>query len=207
MTTTPAPVDSSSFCRRRSFCCAFAVRFCLGYPSTIHLVIGQREGSRRAADVLVVQLRWANVRREQKKIPMRKREIVGPIIKGLPLYVGGLRLPPILLNFGWPSTQLMICEEGVWLGPSFFVFSPFVPRRAFRYDDLAEVKAVGLSQPGIGIRFRSQSSGSWAVFWVTRRAIRDSILENLEPYCNCVNQVPVRLGLQGFLDPGPRTIP
>jgi len=45
-----------------------------------------------------------------------------------------------------------------------------VPVWQARYDDLDDVQAVG-NTPSIatGIRFRTASTGEWAVFWTTER--------------------------------------
>ena len=128
---------------------------------------------------------------------MRAPVSVGPPIPGVQTYIGGLRLKFVFLNFGWPAARLTLCEEGLHIGPSMFVFRPFVPVRAFRYDDLLEVQAIGNFVLTRGIRFTSRSTGRWAIFWTLSRA---EILSHVSELTQHVNEVPVRLN---YWNPGP----
>ena len=136
---------------------------------------------------------------------MPRSVTVGSPLPGVPSFVGGLRLPIVFLNFGWPSARLTLCNEGLRIGPSCFLFYPFCPRRSFKYDDLAEVQATGNNKLRIlGIRFSSRLSGKWVIFWTFSSVKRAEILETLSTLTDSVNDVPIRLN---YSAPGPRVQP
>lgn len=135
---------------------------------------------------------------------MAQRKSRGPEIgvrrPDLPAFVGGLRLPFLFANFGWPGAKITFHTEGVQLGPSAWIFRPFVPTRKFRFDD-CDIQAVGTLWFLTGIRFRSTSIDRWAIFWSFSR---ERILTVLADMSNRVNTVPEKLN---YLRPGPRTAP
>jgi hypothetical protein len=123
---------------------------------------------------------------------------IGDHLDGEPSFIGGLRLPNVFLNFGWPGARLTLRSDGVVIGPSWAVFRPFVPSHRFRYDDLAEVQAVGQSKITCGIRFVSRSTGKYAIFWTFSRP---KVLGRLREHVQ-VNESPVRLD---YFHPGPES--
>ena len=65
-----------------------------------------------------------------------------------------------------------------------------VPVWEIRYDDVREAQAVGkIPVLSTGIRFRSQSSSAWIIFWTTRRS---AVLKALIDKGVVVNATPVR---------------
>jgi hypothetical protein len=122
---------------------------------------------------------------------------VGPPLEGNPGFVGGLRLRPIFANWGSPGVKLTLCEEGIRIGPISIILRALVPVQTFRYDDLAEVQAIGISKWVQGIRFTSRSSGRWAIFWTFSR---DQVLLTMSGFTDIVNDVPIRLN---YWNPGP----
>lgn len=129
---------------------------------------------------------------------LRKRqEYVGTPLCDLPSFVGGLGLNFFPFNWGWPGVRLRIFTEGIWIGPSFLIFRLIVPVRTFRFDDLAEVQAIGSRFPFKGILFRSRSSAKWAIFGTPYK--RREILNILSQFIQNVNVVPSRFNR---LNPG-----
>jgi hypothetical protein len=123
---------------------------------------------------------------------MSSNHPLGQPIEFSPTYVGGLRLPNVFSNFGWPAARLVLLEEGVWIGPSAGVFRPLVPTRQFRFDEPCDIQAIGNSWMAYGIRFHSLATKDWVIFW-TWRSRRQAILGELVPLTDCVNPEPVRL--------------
>ena len=121
---------------------------------------------------------------------------IGQSLQDEPSFIGGLRLRNVFANFGWPGARLTLCRDGLTIGPSWAVFRPFVPTRQFRYDDLAEVQAIGHSTLMSGIRFVSRSTGKYAVFWTFSRP---KVMARLREHTK-VNDSPVSLN---YLRPGP----
>ena len=99
-----------------------------------------------------------------------------------------------LLNFGWPQARLTFYTEGIKLGPSCFLFF-YTPRRSFRYDDLAEVQAIGSSILALGIRFTKRESGEWVIIWAVSRRSRTRILELLDQRTSVVKSAPTSLDI------------
>ena len=116
---------------------------------------------------------------------------VGPQRLDLPNFIGALRLPFILANFGWPSTMLTLHTEGVVIGPSSFIFRPFVPFRAFQFDD-CDIQAIGTFILNRGVRFYERSSGRWVIFALIPR---DRLLEILSDLSDDVKPIPERFNL------------
>jgi len=117
---------------------------------------------------------------------------LGPPIESSPTYVGGLRLPNVFLNFGWPAARLVLLAEGVWIGPSAGVFRPLVPTRQVDLTSRGTIQAIGDSWMVYGIRFHSLATKGWVIFW-TFRSRRQAILEELAPLTDRVNPEPLRL--------------
>lgn len=91
---------------------------------------------------------------------MRHEVKISSPLAAMPSFIGGLRLRFIFANWGWPGVRLTLFTEGVRIGPAWMIFRPFVPVGDFRYDDLSEVQAIGISKMFPGIRFGSRSSGN-----------------------------------------------
>jgi hypothetical protein len=102
----------------------------------------------------------------------------------------------LIANFGWPGAKLTLFSEGMTIGPSGGLFRLFVPIRRFRYDDLAEVQAIGHSKLMSGVRFVSRSTGRYAIFWTFSRP---EVMTRLGDHVQ-VNESPIALN---YLRPGP----
>jgi len=96
-------------------------------------------------------------------------------------YVGGMSLSFPLAHWGWPGVRLTVLRDGVVLGPSANFLRFVVPTRVFYFNDLGPVEAVGKMWIDQGIRFISKSSGSWAIFWTTKRSEMLDSLDSLVP--------------------------
>lgn len=104
-----------------------------------------------------------------------------------PSFLGGIRLG------GYAATiplVRMTLAAGLRLQPSIRALKSIVPVWEIRYDDVREAQAVGkIPVVSTGIRFRSQSSSAWIIFWTTRRTV---VLEALIDKGVVVNAIPVR---------------
>jgi hypothetical protein len=89
---------------------------------------------------------------------LQAQPAVGAPLDGVPTFLGGLRLPFILANFGWPGARLTLCDSGLQIKSASLFFNPLMPKRAYLYADLAEVQAIGTGFLARGIRFTSASS-------------------------------------------------
>jgi len=109
----------------------------------------------------------------------------------IPAFIGGLRLPFILFNFGWPGAKLTLHEKGVVLGWSSPIFRPFVPLRVFPFDD-TDIQAVGRLRFSSGVRFYSRSLDTYAIFWTLARP---QVLAVLNSASDNGNVTPVKLNV------------
>ena len=112
-------------------------------------------------------------------------------------FVGGMRI-------GWytatrPLVRLTLFSEGLSMeaSESRRLMRRSVPVWQARYDDLAEVQAVGKTPLiATGIRFRTASTGEWAVFWTSERP---RVFQALSAHGVDVKAEPIRFR---YTDPG-----
>src|SRR5664280_1118756 len=112
-------------------------------------------------------------------------------------FVGGMRI-------GWytatrPLVSLTLFSEGLSMeaNKSRHLLRHAVPVWQARYDDLAEVQAVGkVPLIATGSRFRTASTGEWAVFWTSERP---RVLQALSAHGVDVKAEPIRFR---YTDPG-----
>jgi hypothetical protein len=77
------------------------------------------------------------------------------------------------------------------------LLAQFVPTWEIRYDDLAEVQAVGKTPLfSTGVRFRAASTNEWIVFWTFNRP---KVLQAISNHGVQVNSLPIRVR---YTDPG-----
>lgn len=119
-----------------------------------------------------------------------KRDDVGSPLAESPTFVGGLR---VRMFRGSPAARLVLCSEGLRLGPSTWILRPLVPVRTFRYDDLSEVQATGNRGHTFGIRFAARSTGDVATFYSWRQEDRTAILDALDGLRVKIHRTPERL--------------
>ena len=108
------------------------------------------------------------------------------------------------MRIGWytatrPLVSLTLFSEGLSMeaNESRHLLRHAVPVWQARYDDLAEVQAVGkMPLIATGIRFRTASTGEWAVFWTSDRP---RVLQALSAHGLDVKTEPIRFR---YTDPG-----
>jgi hypothetical protein len=127
----------------------------------------------------------------------RRAASLGEGAGGAESFTGGMRI-------GWytatqPLVTLTLYAEGLSMeaGGSRGWLRRAVPVWQARYDELADVQAVGTTPPiATGIRFRTASTGEWAVFWT---AERPRVLQALSAHGVVVRDEPIRFR---YTDPG-----
>jgi hypothetical protein len=124
--------------------------------------------------------------------------LIGQAIPSSPTYIGGVRFTKIPFDFGWPAARLVVCEQGVWIGPSALIFRLFIPAKQFRFDD-SDIQSIGRTSLNAGIRFHSRETGRWVIFWSWGRR-RGEILKELQSLTGGVSAKPIPLN---FFRPGP----
>lgn len=101
------------------------------------------------------------------------------------------------LSATWPLVRLSLLAEGIRLESSVRFLRFVVPIWEARYDELAEVQAVGrIPLFTTGIRFRTETADEWIVYWTPERS---TVMRALAAHGVKINTDPVRLH---FLNPG-----
>ena len=94
-------------------------------------------------------------------------------------FVGGVRLPFVLWNWGWPAARLTVTDDKVVVEPSAAVFRAFfVPTRKYTPDGLERIDLVGHRRSFQGVRLMGNGgTGDWTIFWSFHcREVIDSLI-------------------------------
>jgi hypothetical protein len=90
-------------------------------------------------------------------------------------FIGGWRIRG--LNASRPLIRLTILSDRIQLQLSVPWLRHFIPKREFLLLEIAEVRAIGVSNWCGGIRIRGTQYDDWAIFWAWNRESTLSAIE------------------------------